>query len=897
MFTADLHIHSKFSRATSKEMNLKKIAEICEIKGIDLVVTGDFVHPEWLKELKEFLKSTDDGFYKLKNSKSSVKFIIGGEISSIYKKDGKVRKIHNMIYMPNIESAEKLSKKLEKIGNIHSDGRPILGLDSKNLLELCLEINEYSIFIPAHIWTPWFSLFGKMSGFDYIEECFEEFTEYIYALETGLSSDPPMNWRLSQLDRFTLVSNSDAHSPSKIAREANIFYCEKNYYSFLKSLKDKSKVTTIEFFPEEGKYHYDGHRKCNVRLNPEEAIKNNNICPKCGRPVTFGVLHRVLELADRKEIKEKLQNFISLVPLEEIISQAYNVKSSTKKVRKFYNLMITRLGNELKILNEIPIDEIRKTAGELIAHGISKMRNGEIEVIPGYDGEYGKIIVINDKDREYFASKKGIFIENNTLRKVSYKKNNFKIPTKIFPQKDELKFDKNLNENQLKAIETFNKILIVIAGPGTGKTKTLISKIDYLLQKGENPKEIFAISFTNKACEQLKERISNPDINIYTFHSLSKNIIENFYQKEIKVIDPEEQTTLVKNIINSRKKIEIELFFKNLLNFKQKKKVDIFKQEILQYNNYLKKYNLYDFDDLLFECVKILENGYSFKIKHLLVDEFQDINEIQYELIKNIVKNNANLFVIGDPNQSIYSFRGGSNKFFEKLSKDFRELSQIELTINYRNCKKILNLSKKIIHSNLYPFRDCKGDVNFYYFENELKEANFIANEIHKLVGGIDFHSSRQVGEFFSFKDIAILVRANSISNKIKKIFEEKGIPYQESKDIPLEENSKINFNAEKVSILTMHAAKGLEFKVVFIVGIEDKIIPFSLGNFQTDPEEERRLLYVAITRAMDKLYITNCGSRFIYGEFLNLKKSKFLDKFEFKKIEKKKKKKIKTIF
>ncbi len=890
MFTADLHIHSLFSRATSKEMNLHKIEEVCKIKGIDLVVTGDFVHPQWLKILKENLESCDNGFYKLKNSDRGVYFILGGEISSIYKKNGKVRKIHNMIYMPDLDSAEKLSKKLEKIGNIHSDGRPILGLDSKNLLELCLEVNENTIFIPAHIWTPWFSLFGKMSGFDDIEECFEDLTQYIYAVETGLSSDPPMNWKLSMLDKFTLVSNSDAHSPAKIAREANIFLCERNYFSLLKALKDKNKVITIEFFPEEGKYHYDGHRKCNICLNPEEAIKNNNICPKCGRPVTIGVLHRVLELADRKENTPQLQKYYSLVPLDEIISQAFNVKSSTKKVKEFYIKMIKSLGSELAILKDIPLERIKKVAGELIAHGIDKMRKGKIEVKPGFDGEYGKIIVINEEDRKYFSAKKGIFIEDINLKDVKRKKEKFKIEMSKFKEND-TKEELLLNEAQIKAIETLDDLNLVIAGPGTGKTFTLVERIKFLLKNGEKEDNIYAITFTNKACEELKRRI-NASVNIHTFHSLSKKIIEEVKGINIKIFEPADQIKFIKSLINSNKKVDIELFFKNLFFYRSDKEINGFENEIKEYISYLKNENLYDFDDLIFNAIEILKSQIPFNISHFLVDEFQDINESQFQLIKLIIQYGAKFFGIGDPNQSIYGFRGSSNKFFEELN----EAKKIYLKYNYRSCREIINFSNRIIKTQIEGLRKCQGDVKLLKFYNEEEEANFIAKEIKKLVGGLDFHSSGGEEEYFSFKDIAIIFRVHAIASKIKKVLKEQGIPFQEADDTPLEEITQLNFEVEKVNLLSFHAAKGLEFKIVFIVGVEDKILPFSIANFDTDEDEEKRLLYVGVTRAKDRLYLLS-SKRFIYGEQVDPKISRFLNEKEFKYLKKIKKKKIKTIF
>ena len=421
-FIADLHIHSKYSRATSKESNILCLYRYSLIKGIDLLATGDFTHPAWIKEIekhltedgkglldlkKEYIKEINNEFPQLKDK--SMKFIFSTEISSIYKKKGKVRKIHNVILMPDFKSVKKFNEKLNSIGNIHSDGRPILGLDSKILLEIALNINPETIFIPAHIWTPWFSLFGMNSGFDTIEECFEDLTKEIFAVETGLSSDPAMNWRLSALDRFNLVSDSDAHSPGNLAREANLFDTDLNYYKIREALKNKKSnrfLGTIEFFPEEGKYHYDGHRNCNCRLTPKEALKNKLKCPVCGKPITVGVLHRIEELADRKAGSKpaSAKAYKNIIPLKEIIGDAFGIGKNTKKVQRFYDSLILNLNNELNILTEVPIEEIKKYSTEIIAEGIKRVRENKVEIFPGYDGEYGKIVIFTETDRLHNVS-------------------------------------------------------------------------------------------------------------------------------------------------------------------------------------------------------------------------------------------------------------------------------------------------------------------------------------------------------------------------------------------------------------------------------------------------------------------------------------------------------------
>lgn len=404
MYIADLHIHSHYSRATSRDCTPESLDFWARRKGIDLLGTGDFTHPAWREELKEKLIPAEAGLYKLKEEfykdrgqllrTRAPRFVVSGEISTIYKKNGKVRKIHSVILLPGIEAAELVSKKLEAIGNLHSDGRPILGLDCKDLLEIVLESCPEAIFIPAHIWTPHFSLFGAFSGFDSIEECFEDLTPHIHALETGLSSDPPMNWRISALDRFQLISNSDAHSPSKLGREANLLDIDLSYKGLSDAIeKGEGLKGTIEFFPEEGKYHYDGHRKCNLCLSPAEARQYSGKCPVCGRKLTTGVFHRIEQLADRKEgfILPKGKTFESVVPLLEVIAASTGYTTASKRVQNQYETMVGTLGSEFDILRNLPVEDIRKVSGEWIAEGITRLREKKVKCAPGYDGEYGTI--------------------------------------------------------------------------------------------------------------------------------------------------------------------------------------------------------------------------------------------------------------------------------------------------------------------------------------------------------------------------------------------------------------------------------------------------------------------------------------------------------------------------
>ncbi|MGE5279687.1 MAG: endonuclease Q family protein [Deltaproteobacteria bacterium] len=398
-FVADLHIHSKYSRATSKDMDIPHIAEYAKIKGIGLMGTGDFTHHLWLEELKSVLEPTDAGLFV----HEGVHFVLSAEVSSIYSKNGRTYRIHNVILAPSFKAADAINRALGAVGNLASDGRPILGLDAEEVAKIVFDADENCILIPGHIWTPWFSLFGSNSGFDRIEDCFGKQTPKIFALETGLSSDPAMNWRLSALDRFSLVSNSDSHSPMKIGREANVFDCAMSYYAVRDALRTKDKkkfLYTVEFFPEEGKYHYDGHRVCGVRFTPQESLQHKGRCPKCGKPLTIGVMNRVDQLADRGEgfVPDNAIPFKSMVPLDEIIADAKQIGKGSAAVEKEYRQMIARFGTEFEILTQVPTQDLRRAANPRVAEGIARVRAGQVHVEPGYDGEYGIVGIFGKEE-------------------------------------------------------------------------------------------------------------------------------------------------------------------------------------------------------------------------------------------------------------------------------------------------------------------------------------------------------------------------------------------------------------------------------------------------------------------------------------------------------------------
>ncbi|KPK97752.1 MAG: DNA helicase UvrD [Omnitrophica WOR_2 bacterium SM23_72] len=397
-FIADFHVHSKYSRATSRDMDIKHLAEWAKLKGITLMGTGDFTHHLWLEELKGHLEDMGTGLFKYQD----VFFVLTTEISSIYSKGGRTYRIHNMVFSPSFKTADKINETLGRYGNLASDGRPILGMDASEIARIIFDIDESCMVVPGHIWTPWFSLFGSMSGFDRIEDCFEEQTPKIFALETGLSSDPAMNWRLSKLDRFSLISNSDSHSPSKIGREANVFDCQLDYQTIRDVLKTKDKkrfLYTIEFFPEEGKYHFDGHRLCQMRLSPQETRKAGGRCPKCGKNVTVGVMNRVEQLADRPE-GAKPANAIpyrNFIPLDEIIAEAKGVSKSSLAVERDYRMYVSRFGTEFEILLRASREDLIKNLSPRVAEAVLRVREGKVHIQAGYDGEYGVISIFGEE--------------------------------------------------------------------------------------------------------------------------------------------------------------------------------------------------------------------------------------------------------------------------------------------------------------------------------------------------------------------------------------------------------------------------------------------------------------------------------------------------------------------
>jgi uncharacterized protein (TIGR00375 family) len=569
---------------------------------------------------------------------------------------------------------EKIQGRLDSLGNIRSDGRPILGMSSRDLLEIVLESGDDATLVPAHIWTPWFSVLGSKSGYDSIEECFEDLSEYIFALETGLSSDPPMNRICSCLDRYRLISNSDAHSPEKLGREANIFDTEISYKGIMDALKDGHKGDfsgTIEFFPEEGKYHLDGHRKCSVCWTPHETAKHKSICPVCGKKVTVGVLHRINEIADRTnpELAPNAAPFYSLTSLKSILSEIMGVGPSSKKVNHYYHSLIRKGGSEFSLLLDLPLDQIKDIGGEILAEGIRRLRSKEVYIKGGFDGEFGKIKVFQPEEIQCFSSQISL-LEDETKRlppperkstlKSLINENRLEEEEHGLPIKKEAGLDtflsqKCINLEQEEAINHFLGPGLILAGPGTGKTYTLTMRIVRLIRdRGIDPFEILAVTFTRKAAQEMEKRINQHfshgsicrSIPVYTFHSLGLNMLREYAailgrSTDFSIFTEDEKDFIVRRYLNidakdvKRTVGEIRGAKNRGLTFEDVED-RVFCRIYQEYEMILKKENAFDIDDLILAPVQLLKTYsdiamfYRNKYRFICVDEYQDINLVQY---------------------------------------------------------------------------------------------------------------------------------------------------------------------------------------------------------------------------------------------------------------------------
>ncbi len=1195
-FIGDFHIHSHYSRATSKQLTPENLDLWGRRKGIAVVGTGDFTHPGWVAELREALVPAEDGLFAVKAEQriedeggsgavvvrpgggavlgpahtgarfgtaasptpdlrgpdgtappAATRFVLTAEISTIYKYDGKVRKVHHVIFAPHFDAVTRIQEKIEHLGgNIRSDGRPILGLDSRDLLELCLEADDDIFFVPAHIWTPWFSTLGSKSGFDSIRECYRDLSDHISAVETGLSSDPPMNWMCSFLDEYTLVSNSDAHSPEKLGREANLFDTGLSYGEIVTAMKDGAPAGfrgTIEFFPQEGKYHFDGHRKCKVAWDPLETLRYGGLCPVCGRPVTEGVLNRVAQLADRSDVHERRRRdpFFSLIPVKELLAEIEGVGAGSKRVQARYAETLRKLGPELDILLYRGIDEIEEAAGEALAAAVERMRRRQVRATAGYDGEYGTIRIWDGDDspprddgaaRSLFAAGEAERGRDGShpagagpgrhqatapppLELVEFDLVAFQerrreaahfgaTPTNAtsadpFPiappasgrdetaAEDPPVADKEgprgkapspgpvtLNAEQRAAVEYSGGPSLIVAGPGTGKTRTVVEKIRHLVANGARPGAIIAVTFANKAAGELRERLTpagvpagpalagsgvtrrgagetiaaapatgtavatgpgsetppaDGPVGVFTFHSLGLGILRSHLQmvgrtEGFLILDDDEKAALLTSggsLSSAERSVLIEFAGRIKSGaVPVPDETDPDHSRFRAYQSILQTYNAFDYDDLVYLPVRLFQKRPDIattlrrSIRHLVIDEYQDINPIQYALVRAL-SDGVEVCAVGDPHQSIYGFRGSSPRFIEHFTADFRGARRFPLSRSYRCPGSVLTASAQVLDDEIEALLGHESEAKITVLKTPTAafEAEQIARDIEVRTGGVGFFSfdsgvtdsaGTDDSGAASFSDIAVLCRTamqmapleralrdhripfrtiqtdtlfraepyRSFLNFLRLLLQRDrgsetpitkvpfasmegidpdrlaGIPVPATRDeavrlflalrtsddaaeaagdppaggdgleeLPREiarfwrdtddaatfvERARLGSGLDRydsrmqtVSLMTMHAAKGLEFDVVYIPGCEDGLVPYTLSGarrpdarlpgagdaVETDLAEERRLLYVAMTRAKSALILSWAQRRTIFGRTRERTESPFLSAIE----------------
>lgn len=994
---ADLHIHSRYSRATSRDADLEHLALWARKKGLAVVATGDFTHPAWFEELKDKLVPAQPGLFQLKpeldaeverqvpvSCRTPVRFTLSVEISTIYKRDGQTRKVHHLVYMPDLDTADRFRKRLGTVGNLASDGRPIMGLDSRNLLEMVLESGPGAYLVPAHIWTPWFAALGSKSGFDSIDVCYADLASHVFAVETGLSSDPPMNWRVSSLDRFRLVSNSDAHSPPMLGREACVFDTDMDFFAMRAALETgKGYGGTVEFFPEEGKYHLDGHRACNVCMEPTQTRQCKGICPTCGKPLTIGVMHRVEALADRPEgsVSSTASPFKSLVPLAEIVGEISGVGAKSGGVESQVATLTEKLGPELRVLQQLPVEDIRRVGNPLLAEAIDRVRRGQVIRHGGYDGEYGVIRVFAPGEVEQKKSGPLLIADVETVApraKPTRKKSrpSADVPS-LFDQVDKpapvvtppsapqpSTILGGLDPEQRAAASVITGPVVIVAGPGTGKTRTLTHRMAHLLLDHHvPPNEILAVTFTRRAAEEMRTRLdtlvpqASLQVMVTTFHGLGLQIIKEQHRAlglppEVRILDQQERLALTADMVVGTLKEERLLEALSRCRHGNPESDPAVVEASARYEQRLREQGAVDLDDLLLLPVRVLEKDaalvehYRKRFRHVCVDEFQDIDPLQYRLVRLLVPPDGNLCVIGDPDQAIYSFRGADVGFFLKFGEDYPGARTVHLTANYRCGEAIVRgamqvvapgslvKDRRLVAVGTHP---AAPRIFIHQAPTDKAEAEFVVHTMERMIGGWSFFSmdsGRSItgaGLELSFSDFAVLYRTDAQSGLLMEALQRSGIPFQkrthdalmerpgvravvealrkaqhgasvsqllqkvatESKDmasavevlLPLAERHGDHMHAfmaslalgaevdtwdpraDRVSLLTLHAAKGLEFPVVFMVGVEDGLLPLRFGGSCSNVEEERRLMFVGMTRARSHLFLAHARRRMAHGK------------------------------
>ncbi|MDX1619060.1 MAG: UvrD-helicase domain-containing protein, partial [Balneolaceae bacterium] len=726
-YIADLHVHSHYSRATSKDLNLESLYRWARVKGIHLVGTGDFTHPGWFAELKEKLVPDGNGFFRLKDPPNDpalpgaeprdieVRFCLTTEISSIYKHDGRVRKNHNLVFAPDLDTVARLNHRLSAIGNLEADGRPILGLPSRDLLEIVLESSDRACLVPAHIWTPWFSTLGSKAGYDSIRACFRDLTDQLFAVETGLSSDPAMNWKLSSLDSFTLISNSDAHSAAKLGREANILNTEFSYDGLIEAFRTGEGFQgTYEFYPEEGKYHHDGHRKCGVSLPPGQTRKFSGTCPECGKPLTVGVLHRVEDLADREESQKPREaaGYDYIIPLPEVLGEIEDVGIATKTVRRNYSRVISTFGNEFDLLREVPVPDIEKRGGPVLAEAIRRIRQNEVTPVAGYDGVFGVIKIFKRGEIDRIRGQLGFFgIDEYRAEKPEAAA---APETAYRPEPDTTGGDSaapTLNEEQKEVVRSQEGRTLVKAGPGTGKTYTLI---EWVARAAEAGTRTLAVTFTNKSADELRHRLDArvgeqaSIVTVGTFHSIAWRWLQERHPELDRVYDRASRRMALRSLFPGLRNSEREDLEAALIaHFERGEPLPrAYRGYAARYRNYLREQGAADLSDIIHQVVEGLESESEWlkrvrtRCEAVAVDEFQDINPMQYRLIRLLADgDDTGVLAIGDPDQSIYGFRGSDVSLFYRFAREFNA-REISLVQNYRSTGVILEGAGAVIRHN-----------------------------------------------------------------------------------------------------------------------------------------------------------------------------------------------------
>ena len=1014
-FYADLHIHSKYSRATSRHCDLEHLALWAQKKGIRVIGTGDFTHPAWRATLRDTLIPAEPGLFRLPPEReraiasrlprachSAPRFMLSVEISTIYKKGERTRKIHHLLYAPDFACAERIVQRLAAIGNLASDGRPILGLDSRHVLEIVLEAGAGAYLVPAHIWTPWFAALGSKSGFDAIDDCYADLAPHIFAVETGLSSDPPMNWRVSSLDRFRLVSNSDAHSPEKLGREACVFDTDLDYFAIRRALETgQGYAGTVEFFPEEGKYHLDGHRNCNVCLAPPETRQYGGRCPVCGKPLTIGVMHRVEELADRTDntpppTAGRVQ---SLVPLPEVLAELLRVGPKSKSVSQQYERLLDHLGPELALLTDVPLEDIRREGSSLLAEAIMRLRNQQVIREAGFDGAYGTIRLFQTDELLQHTVAGSLFDTSADHRvaapshmppvEASYTARQNTTPSReaIVLAESASSYDATfdtpvtLDADQRRAVEILTGPLLIVAGPGSGKTRTLTQRMVHLIRRhGVPAAHCLAITFTRRAADEMRQRLRLllPDlwaqIPIMTFHALGLAILQEHWntaglQRGFRIASEPERLHLLRDALEvsasqARRFLAAISLAKRTRTRPEEERLA---QALTTYRHVLDLHNLVDFDDLVRLAADVLEadpeirSSYQQRYPYVSIDEYQDVDEQQVRLIKALVPPHGNVCAIGDPDQAIYGFRGADVRFFTRFAEDFPGTQIVRLTRNYRSGRTIVAAACQVItrpgvQPQAIAMRNAETRrITLHEAATERAEAEFVVQTIEHLLGGHSFfsidsgRSTEPTSHDVSFADIAVLYRTEAQAPALIEALHRSGMPFQQHSHRPLLDHPGVprllnllhqqagegsvltqltavaehgepqaesqeafmllqplaaacgenlerflaelslgiqvdtrDPRADRLSLLTLHAAKGLEFPVVFIVGCEAGILPLTWGQTtQADLDEERRLFYVGLTRAQTHLYLCHARRRLWRGQIQAMARSPYLDDIE----------------